>query len=114
MDVTELRLRRFPAMRLQFIEAMFIEHGFISRKILTSALGIETAMASRDLALYSTLNSTAFLNHAAKRWESTSDFKPTGILGCISAADYLAAAGVVFGFKLGDIPCSKTEFGVIK
>ncbi|HHT0956261.1 hypothetical protein [Enterobacter kobei] len=114
MDVTKLGLRSFQAIRLQFIEAMLIEHGFISRKILTSALGIEVAMASRDMALYSTLNSTASLNHSTKRWEAKPDFKPTGVLGRVCAADYLAAAGVVFGFKLGDIPSGKTEFGVIK
>jgi hypothetical protein len=101
-------------MRLQFIEAMFIEHGFINRKTLTAALGIESAMASRDLATYSTINSSVCINTAKKRWEVTENFKPVDGLLSVSAADYLAAAGTVFGFLLGEVTRTKTEFGVIK
>lgn len=112
--ISNLGIRRFPRIRLQFIEAMLIEHGFITRKILTSALGVEAAMASRDMAFYSNLNETIRLNHATKRWEVTDKFVPLDGLLSINAADYLAAAGVVFGFELGEIPRTKTEFGVIK
>lgn len=107
-------LRRFPLMRLQFIEAMLIEHGFISRKIVMAALGIESAMSSRDMAFYATINGTIRLNHARKRWEATGAFKPVDGLLSVSASDYLAAAGVVFGFELGETSRTKTEFGVIK
>lgn len=113
-DVLNLGLRRFPLTRLQFIEAMLVEHGFITRKILTSALGIEAAMASRDLAVYSNLNKTIRINHAKKRWEATEQFMPVAGLLSVNAADYLSATGVVFGFELGEIPRTKTEFGVIK
>lgn len=112
--ILNLGIRRFPLIRLQFIEAMFIEHGFITRKILTSALGVEAAMASRDMAAYSNLNETIRLNHATKRWEVTEQFAPLDGLLSVNAADYLSAAGVVFGFELGEIPRTKTEFGVIK
>lgn len=107
-------LRRFPLMRLQFIDAMFAEHGFVTRKILTNALGIESAMASRDLAFYSIINNTVYLNHAVKNWTAADDFTPVSGLLTVSASEYLAAAGVVFGFELGEIPRTKTEFGVIK
>jgi hypothetical protein len=107
-------VRRFPLVRLQFVEAMLIKHGFINRKILMNALGIESAMASRDMAFYSTLNDTIYLNHATKRWEAMKDFLPVPELLTINADDFLTAAGVVFGFKLGEIPRTKTEFGVIK
>lgn len=110
----DLNLRRFPLIRLQFIEAMLIEHGFINRKIISSALGVEVAMASRDMAVYSKLNETICLNHATKRWEVTDQFAPLDGLLRVKAADFLSAAGVVFGFELGEIPRTKTEFGVIK
>lgn len=113
MNIADLGLRRFPHMRLQFIEAMLIEHGFITRKILMAALGIESAMSSRDMALYSTLNDTIYLNHSYKRWEAGDHFIPIGLLE-VPADEYLTAAGVVFGFELGEIPRTKTEFGVIK
>ncbi|MDK9585439.1 hypothetical protein [Lelliottia wanjuensis] len=112
--LTNLGLRRFALMRQQFIDAMFIEHGFITRKILMAALGIESAMASRDMAIYSALNDNVLLNHSKKRWEVTEGFSPVEGLLSINAADYLTAAGVVFGFELGDIPRTKVEFGVIK
>lgn len=113
-QIENLGLRRFPLMRLQFIEAMLIEHGFITRKILKAALGIESAMASRDMAFYSTLNNTIYLNHANKRYEVKENFKAVDGLLSVNAAGYLTAAGVVFGFELGEIPRTKTEFGVIK
>lgn len=113
-QLTDFGLRRFPLIRLQFIDAMFAEHGFITRKILTSALGIEAAMASRDLAFYSTINDTVYLNHSVKRWEAMKEFLPVAGLLNVSASDYLVSAGVVFGFELGDVPRTKTEFGVIK
>ncbi|WP_436882588.1 hypothetical protein [Enterobacter asburiae] len=113
-NITSLDLRRFALIRLQFIEAMFIEHGFINRKTLVSAIGIESVMASRDLALYSSLNTSVCMNTTRKRWEVKGDFKPVDGLLHVSAADYLAAAGVVFGFKLGETTRTKTEFGVIK
>lgn len=114
-------LRSFPLMRIEFkdlmrikfIEAMFIEYGFITRKIITDALGIESAMASRDMAFYSTINATIHLNRATRRWEATRDFIPVGLLSG-DANNYLAACGVVFGFELGEILRTKTEFGVIK
>lgn len=112
--LADLGLRRFPLMRLQFIEAMLIEHGFITRKILTAALGVEAAMASRDLAFYSTLNKTVYLNYSMKRWEAMESFSPVAGLLDVNAAEYLAAAMTVFGFELGEIPRTKTEFGVIK
>lgn len=107
-------LRRFPLMRLQFIDAMFAEYGFVTRKILMNALGIESAMASRDLAFYSTINDTVYLNHAVKRWTAADDYKPVSGLLTVSASEYLTAAGIVFGFKLGEVPRMGTEFGVIK
>lgn len=109
-----LGLRRFVLIRLQFIEAMLIEHGFINRKTLVAALGIEVAVASRDLALYSNLNTSIYMNTARKGWEAKADFKPVDGLLHVSAADYLAAAGTVFGFALGETTVTKTEFGVIK
>ncbi|MDM3027469.1 hypothetical protein OGX80_21910 [Citrobacter sp. CK194] len=112
--LTVLNLRRFPLMRLQFIEAMFIEHGFVSRKIITAALGIEAAMASRDMATYSTLNDTVYINHSAKRWEAMPEFRAVDGLLAVNAAEYLAASGVVFGFTLREISRTKTELGVIK
>ena len=112
--LTNLGLRRFPLMRMQFIDAMLTEHGFITRKILMAALGIESAMASRDMAIYSTLNNSVYLNHSNKRWEAEEGFMPVEGLLTVNAADYLAAAGMVFGFELGDIPSTKVEFGVIK
>ena len=112
--ILNLGLRSFPLIRLQFIEAMLIEHGFITRKILTSALGIEAAMASRDMAFYSNINETIHLNHSTKRWEVTEQFAPLDGLLSVNAAEFLSAAGVVFGFELGEIPRTKTEFGVIK
>lgn len=112
--LTNLNLRRFPLMRLQFIEAMLIEHGFVSRKIITGALGIECAMASRDLAVYSTLNSTVSINRTTKRWEVMEVFVPTPGLLNVDAGTFLAAAGVVFGFELGEVTRSKTELEVIK
>lgn len=111
--LTDLGIRRFPLMRLQFIEAMFIAHGFITRKILMNALGIESAMASRDMAFYSTLNDTVYVNHSTKRWEAMPEFRAVAGLLTVDAAEYLSASGVVFGFTLGEIPKTKTEFGVI-
>lgn len=107
-------IRRFPLTRLQFIEAMLIEHGFINRKILMAALGVEAAMSSRDMAQYAKINNTVTWNRVLKRWEKTADFKPVDGLLRVNAADYLRAAGVVFGFVLGEIPTTKTELGVIK
>jgi hypothetical protein len=111
--LTNLGLRRFALMRMQFIDAMFVEHGFVTRKILMEALGIESAMASRDMAIYSNLNDGVCLNKN-KRWVVTERFAPVEGLLSVNAADYLTAAGVVFGFELGDIPRTKVEFGVIK
>lgn len=108
------KLRRFPLIRLQFIEAMLIEHGFVSRKIITAALGIEAAMASRDLATYSTLNDMVYINHSAKRWEAMPEFRAVDGLLAVDAAEYLAASGMVFGFELGEVTRSKTELEVIK
>ena len=114
VNLSNLEIRRFQFIRIQFIEAMLIEHGFVTRKILVAALGLEVAMSSRDLAFYATLNDTVHLNHTTKRWEVAEDFTPISGLLHVSAKDFLTAAGVVFGFELGEVPSGKTELGVIR
>ncbi|WP_429913807.1 hypothetical protein [Klebsiella pneumoniae] len=114
VNLSNSEIRRFQLIRIQFIEAMLIEHGFVTRKILVAALGLEAAMSSRDLALYATLNDTVYLNHTTKRWEATGDFTPVSGLLHVGAKDFLTAAGVVFGFELGATPREKTELGVIR
>lgn len=108
----DLGLKKQVLIRQQFIDAMLVEHGFITRKILIDALGIEAVTASRDLATYAALNNTVYLNRKLKRWERLEHFKPVEGLSHLPASTFLPAFGKVFNVRFGDVVV-KAEFGVI-
>ncbi|EMK1731220.1 hypothetical protein V8N76_004526 [Salmonella enterica] len=108
-----LGIRRPVLTRLRFIEAMLVRHRFVNRRLLTGVFGLQTAMASKDLALYASLNPTVHMNYHTKNWEPEAEFVPLAGLLHMPAADYLVAIGKVFDVEFGMVTL-KTEFGVLK
>ncbi|ALV91521.1 MULTISPECIES: hypothetical protein [Pantoea] len=91
-----MRYEDFKQVRLRFIEAMMITSGAINRSDITSMFGVTEPTATRDLRAYRELNPAIALNHATKRWETTSDFEPTPGLLALDSDDYIQFVEAVF------------------
>lgn len=104
---------KFTKLRLQFIEAAFIEFGTVNRSLLCETFGISVITASRDMYKYCSFNTGFEYNNSTKQWEKLDTFVPTKGLLSMAPDTLILRIEQLFEIKLAQVAV-KTRMGVVQ
>ncbi|HFU2857235.1 TPA: hypothetical protein ACGQ50_000772 [Enterobacter cloacae] len=85
--------------RMQFVEAMLVLRGSVSRIDVAQMFEIAPACVTRDIARYRIKNPRFYYNSATRRYEVEKDFQPVPKFLHVSHDLFVDALEVVTGYK---------------
>lgn len=99
--------------RFNFVEAVLVQFGYVSRKMLMDTLSISEANATRTLRDYSDRypNNVIYCK-SEKHYKKGCDFKASYL--SVPAPDYLSAVKIIFGKELKEVEVEKMVLCPVK